>query len=159
MTLSNYFSKFVNICVDFLCLDFGVQMVQETPRSLSQQWLSINFSSFQRLWDVAAPLLPRERPPTKIAMALQRAARARRLYKLPLAAAVATNLPERSRGEGAETARTWQRLKGQRQSAFSILLKIHTKILPDILLGMRSYTYSMYMHVFYSEIHSYTCIY
>ena len=34
---------------------------------------SINFSSFQRHWDVAAPLLPRERPPTKIAMALQRA--------------------------------------------------------------------------------------
>jgi len=31
---------------------------------------SINFSSFQCHWDVAAPRLPRERLPTKIAMAL-----------------------------------------------------------------------------------------
>jgi hypothetical protein len=31
---------------------------------------SINFSSFQCHWDVAAPQLPRERLPTKIAMAL-----------------------------------------------------------------------------------------
>ena len=49
---------------------------------------SINFSSFQRHWDVADPLLP-----TKIAMALQRAVRAR-LYKLPLAAAVLSRRPD-----------------------------------------------------------------
>ncbi len=48
---------------------------------------SINYSSFQRHFDVAAPLLPRDRPPTKIAMALQLAAKAR-LYKLLLDAAV-----------------------------------------------------------------------
>ena len=54
---------------------------------------SINFSSFQHHWDVAAPLLPRERPPTTIAMALQRAVRAR-LYKLPLAAAVQSRRPD-----------------------------------------------------------------
>jgi hypothetical protein len=35
MAFSNYFSNFVIVCVDFLCLDFGVQLVQETPRSLS----------------------------------------------------------------------------------------------------------------------------
>jgi hypothetical protein len=40
-----------------------------------------------------------------------------------------------------------------------ILLEIHTKLLPDILLEICSYTYSMYMYVFYSEIHEYTCIY
>ena len=54
---------------------------------------SIYFSSFQHYWDVAAPLLPRERPPTTIAMALQRAVRAR-LYKLPLAAAVQSRRPD-----------------------------------------------------------------
>ncbi len=47
----------------------------------------INYSSFQRHLDVAAPLLPRDRPPTKIAMALQRAAKAH-LYKLLLDADV-----------------------------------------------------------------------
>jgi hypothetical protein len=41
MTFSNYFSNFLIVCVVFLCVDFGVQLVQETPRSLSQLWLSI----------------------------------------------------------------------------------------------------------------------
>jgi hypothetical protein len=54
---------------------------------------SINFSSFQRYCDVAASRLLRERPPTKIAMALQRAARAH-LYKLLLAAAVQSRRPD-----------------------------------------------------------------
>ncbi len=35
MTFSNYFSNFVIVCVDFLCLNFGVQLVRETARSLS----------------------------------------------------------------------------------------------------------------------------
>jgi hypothetical protein len=60
MTFSNYFSNFVIICVDFLCLDFGVQLVQETPRAFSAVVVhSINLSSFQCHWDVAAPRLPR----------------------------------------------------------------------------------------------------
>jgi hypothetical protein len=54
---------------------------------------SINYSSFQRHLDVAAPLLPRDRSPTKIAMAHQRAAKAR-LYKLPLDAAVQSRRPD-----------------------------------------------------------------
>ncbi len=54
---------------------------------------SINCSSFQRHVDVAAPLLPRDRPPNKIARALQRAAKAR-LYKLPLDAAVQSRRPD-----------------------------------------------------------------
>ena len=45
MTFSNYFSNFSIVCVVFLCLDFGVQLVQETPRSLSQRWLSIQSTS------------------------------------------------------------------------------------------------------------------
>jgi hypothetical protein len=56
-------------------------------RFLSSGFRSINLSSFQRHWDVSASLLLRERLPTKIVMALQRAVRAR-LYKLPLAAAL-----------------------------------------------------------------------
>jgi hypothetical protein len=28
-------SNIVHVCVDFLCLDFGVQMVREIPRSMS----------------------------------------------------------------------------------------------------------------------------
>ncbi len=43
--------------------------------------------------DVAAPLLPRDRPPTKIAMALQRAATAR-LYKMLLDAYVQSRRPD-----------------------------------------------------------------
>ncbi len=54
---------------------------------------SIHFSSFQRHWDVAALLLPRDRQSTKIAMALQRAARVR-LYKLPLDARVESRRPD-----------------------------------------------------------------
>jgi hypothetical protein len=58
----------------FLCAwIFGVQLVQETPKIAFSAVVvdSINFSSFQCHWDVAAPPLPRERPPTEIAMALQ----------------------------------------------------------------------------------------
>ncbi len=54
---------------------------------------SMNYSSFQRYLNVAAPLLPRDRLPTKIAMALQRAAKAR-LYKLPLDTAVQSRRPD-----------------------------------------------------------------
>ncbi len=54
---------------------------------------SISYSSFQSHLDVAAPMLPRDRPPTKIAMALQRAAKAC-LYKLPLDAAVQSRRPD-----------------------------------------------------------------
>ncbi len=41
MTFSDDLSNIV--CVDFLCLDFGVQMVREIPRSMSQQWVSIQY--------------------------------------------------------------------------------------------------------------------
>jgi hypothetical protein len=51
-----------------------------------------NYSSFQRHLDVAAPLLPRDQPPTKIAMALQRAAKALQ-NKLQLDAAVQSRRP------------------------------------------------------------------
>jgi hypothetical protein len=92
---------------------------------------SINFSSFQRHWGVSALLLPRERPPTKIAMALQRAARAR-LYKLLLAAAVQSHRPDliefgdlRPRGEGAETAR--RRLRTRSNSDGTVTMFICKK--------------------------------
>ena len=75
VTFSNCFSNFVNVSVDFFVLEFrcaaGSRKYEIAFSSAVVD--SINFSSFQRHWDVAAPLLPRERPPTKIAMALQRA--------------------------------------------------------------------------------------
>ncbi len=81
--------------VDFLCLDFDVQLLQEKPKIAFSAVVvnSINYSSFQRRLDVAAPLLPHDRSPTKIAMAHQRAAKAR-LYKLPLDAAVQSRRPD-----------------------------------------------------------------
>jgi hypothetical protein len=95
MPFSNYFSNVVTICVDFLCLDFDVQLLQKKPKIAFSAVVvnSINYSSFQRHLDVAAPLLPRDRSPTKIAMAHQRAAKAR-LYKLPLDAAVQSRRPD-----------------------------------------------------------------
>ena len=73
MTFSNYFSNFVIVCVDFLCLDFRCAVGSRNPKIAFSAVVvdSINFSSFQCHRDVAAPRLPRERPPTKIAMALQ----------------------------------------------------------------------------------------
>ena len=41
--LSDYSSNIVNVCVDFLCLDFGVQMVRGMSRAMSQQWVSIRY--------------------------------------------------------------------------------------------------------------------
>ena len=93
MPFSNHFSNVVTICVDFLCLDFDVQLLQETIAFSAVVVDSINCSTFQRRLDVAAPLLHRDRQPTKIAMALQRAAKAR-LYTLPLDAAVQSRRPD-----------------------------------------------------------------
>ncbi len=90
MPFSNYFSNVVTICVDFLRLDFDVQLLQKNPKIDFSAVVvnSINYSSFQRHLDVAAPLLPRDRSPTN-----QRAAKAR-LYKLPLDAAVLSRRPD-----------------------------------------------------------------
>jgi len=58
MPFSNYFSNVVTICVDFLCLDFDVQLLQKNPKIAFSAVVvnSINYSSFQRNLDVAAPL-------------------------------------------------------------------------------------------------------
>jgi hypothetical protein len=73
MTFSNHFSIFVIVCVDFLCLDFLCAVGSRNPKIAFSAVVvdSMKFSSFQCHWDVAAPRLPRERPPSKIAMALQ----------------------------------------------------------------------------------------
>ncbi len=75
-------------------LGFQCAVASRNPKIASSAVVvdSINYASFQRHLDVAAPLLPRDRPPIKIAMALQRAAKAR-LYKLPLDAAVQSRRP------------------------------------------------------------------
>jgi hypothetical protein len=71
MTFSNYFRNFLIVCVVFLCLDFGFAVGSNPKIAFSAVVVdSIKFSSFQCHWEVAAPRLPRERLPTKIAMAL-----------------------------------------------------------------------------------------
>ena len=62
VTFSNCFSNFVNVSVDFFVLEFRCAVgSRKSEIAFSSAVVdSINFSSFQRHWDVAAPLLPRE---------------------------------------------------------------------------------------------------
>ncbi len=118
---------------------------------------SINFSSFQCHWDVAAPRLPRERLPTKIAMALLqgRACTSRRwlpLFKvhprrpdliecgnLPALAlprdklAIAT---ARRRGRDRRAARRRRRMRSNRDGTVAVCTC--TKIQQEILLEIQT---------------------
>ena len=91
MTISDYLSNIVNVCVDFLCLDFSVQMVREIQDQTKDSEsavgvdliLAVHTQADTNVYPIIAPSPGRRcSVVNKIAMALQRAAGAR-LSKLP----------------------------------------------------------------------------
>ncbi len=97
MPLSNYFSNVVTIRVDFLCLEFKFSMCS-CFKKYQDSFLGSG-CRLDKLLIISTLLgrrrsaVSRDRPPIKIAMALQRAAKAR-LYKLPLDATVQSRRPD-----------------------------------------------------------------